>query len=180
MIGERNLDELLARRAERLAEAEVLVDEVARIEILVFTLGKLSLGASLGRVRGAVPLDRVAAVPLAPPALLGVIDFHGSVVPVVDLGVLLEIPSEVYDRRAGLICGGAEDRVVLAVGDVIELRRYRVEDLRDVPVGLASEQVHCVSRSTLDGVAILDLGRVLEDSRLRFTPRAGRLPRRGA
>jgi chemotaxis signal transduction protein len=57
--------------------------------VIVFTIGAARYAVELRWVREVVSLGFVTAVPTAPAALGGVCNLHGSILPVLDVGVLL-------------------------------------------------------------------------------------------
>jgi chemotaxis signal transduction protein len=57
--------------------------------VIVFTIGATRYAAELRWVREVVSLGFVTEVPTAPPALGGVCNLHGSILAVLDVGVLL-------------------------------------------------------------------------------------------
>ena len=57
--------------------------------VIVFTLGAVRYALELRWIREVVNLGFVTAVPTAPAALGGVVNLHGSILPVIDVGVLL-------------------------------------------------------------------------------------------
>jgi chemotaxis-related protein WspB len=58
--------------------------------VIVFALGAVRYALELRWVREVTSLGFVTNVPTAPPALGGVCNLHGAVVPVIDLGALLD------------------------------------------------------------------------------------------
>lgn len=57
--------------------------------VIVFSLGSVRYAVELRWIREVVTLGFVTGVPTAPPALGGVCNLHGTILPVLDVGVLL-------------------------------------------------------------------------------------------
>ena len=57
--------------------------------VIVFTIGAVRYAVELRWIREVVTLGFVTGVPSAPPALGGVVNLHGSILPVVDVGAVL-------------------------------------------------------------------------------------------
>ncbi|MBA2543425.1 MAG: chemotaxis protein CheW [Deltaproteobacteria bacterium] len=57
--------------------------------VIVFTIGAVRYAAELRWVREVVSLGFVTGVPTAPPVLGGVCNLHGTILPVLDVAVLL-------------------------------------------------------------------------------------------
>lgn len=60
--------------------------------VIVFTIGAVRYAAELRWVREVVSLGFVTGVPTAPPVLGGVCNLHGTILPVLDVSVLLGGP----------------------------------------------------------------------------------------
>lgn len=60
--------------------------------VIVFTVGAARYAVELRWVREVVTLGFVTAVPTAPPAVGGVCNLHGTILPVLDLAALLDPP----------------------------------------------------------------------------------------
>lgn len=60
--------------------------------VIVFAIGAVRYALELRWVREVVSLGFVTNVPSAPPALGGVCNLHGTILPVIDLGALLDGP----------------------------------------------------------------------------------------
>ena len=88
--------------------------------VVVFTLGVARYAIELRWVREVVSLGFVTHVPSAPPALGGVCNLHGAILPVLDVGVLLDgtrgLPPRQGDgalviEAEGLVCALRVDQV---------------------------------------------------------------------
>lgn len=60
--------------------------------VIVFAIGAVRYALELRWVREVVNLGFVTNVPTAPPALGGVCNLHGAILPVIDLGALIGAP----------------------------------------------------------------------------------------
>jgi purine-binding chemotaxis protein CheW len=69
--------------------------------VIVFTVGAARYAVELRWVREVVTLGFVTAVPTAPPAVGGVCNLHGTILPVLDLAALLNPPDPSSDQPAG-------------------------------------------------------------------------------
>ncbi|HET7502298.1 MAG TPA: chemotaxis protein CheW [Kofleriaceae bacterium] len=88
--------------------------------VIVFTIGAQRYALELRWVREVVSLGFVTNVPTAPPALAGVCNLHGAILPVLDVGVLLAgvpgLPARQGDGALvvdaeGLVCALRVDQV---------------------------------------------------------------------
>jgi chemotaxis signal transduction protein len=88
--------------------------------VIVFTIGAVRYAIELRWVREVVSLGFVTAVPTAPPVLGGVCNLHGSILPVLDVGVLIGGPPGPPARQGdgalvleleGIVCALRVDQV---------------------------------------------------------------------
>lgn len=88
--------------------------------VIVFTIGAMRYALELRWVREVVSLGFVTSVPTAPAGLGGVCNLHGTILPVLDVGVLLDgtpgLPARQGDgalvvEAEGLVCALRVDQV---------------------------------------------------------------------
>jgi purine-binding chemotaxis protein CheW len=88
--------------------------------VIVFTIGAVRYAAELRWVREVVSLGFVTGVPTAPAVLGGVCNLHGSILPVLDVGVLLGGPPGPPPRQGdgalvleveGVVCALRVDQI---------------------------------------------------------------------
>ena len=89
--------------------------------VIIFTIGGDRYAIELRWIREVVTLGFVTNVPTAPPALGGVCNLHGAILPVLDVGVLL-------DNVAGLPARQGDGALVVeADGQMCALRVDQVD-----------------------------------------------------
>lgn len=88
--------------------------------VIVFAIGAARFAVELRWVREVVTLGFVTAVPTAPPALGGICNLHGTILPVLDVAALLDQPAGAAARQGdgaivleaeGVLCGLRVDQV---------------------------------------------------------------------
>lgn len=88
--------------------------------VIVFAIGAARYAVELRWVREVVTLGFVTSVPTAPPVVGGVCNLHGTILPVLDVGALLDLPPGPAPRQGdgalvleadGLVCGLRVDQV---------------------------------------------------------------------
>ncbi|WEF35573.1 chemotaxis protein CheW [Pseudoduganella chitinolytica] len=100
------------------------------MKLLVFHIGADRYGLPLGTIRQVLPLMALKAVPLAPAAIAGLMNLHGSSVPVVDVALSSGAApaARQVDTRIVLVDYGGPDGTVHALGLLVE----RVVGVQDV------------------------------------------------
>jgi len=139
-------------------------------QYVVFRLGETRFGVGINQVLRIVRLTPITRVPRAPHFLEGVINYHGQVVPVVDLKKRLALPGgEEYGDAARILIVELETQSIgMLVDAVVRILRLPDESIEPPP-----EMVAQVNGVYLTGVAhyeykdeerlivLLDLSRVL-------------------
>lgn len=159
---------ILETRAQLLAQPlpEPAVAEDV-IELLVFSRAGATYAVDAAYVHEVVPVTEPTPVPWVPPAVLGVINHRGRIIPVVDVA---RLESSQVD---GAVEG--EYAVVAVVGDACfgisadEVSGMAQVEERDVRSGaeLGDDRPHAVIRGlTTDMVAILDVEALIHDPRV--------------
>lgn len=130
--------------------------------LLVCRLGELSCAVEARSVREVLPVPPATRVPGAQPAVLGLVNVRGSLIPVLDGRRALGFPPreggsllvvEVAGRLAGLVVDEAQDLISVAEGDWAERA--------DLP-GVDRRWVQAVGRSHQAAFVLLDLSTLLE------------------
>ena len=128
------------------------------------------LGFSVGEVEYAVPISSVrqivnpvplAELPHSPAAVIGVADFRGEVVPIIDMRIRLALEPSGHDPKTKWVLLGVREQTVgLVVDQVTEVFGTGGVDLRSVPhLGGGEELRGIQGAATRDGhlVFVLDV-----------------------
>jgi chemotaxis signal transduction protein len=118
--------------------------------VIVFTIGGARYALELRWVREVVSLGFVTSVPTAPAALGGVCNLHGAILPVLDVGVLLDGAPGLPARQ------GDGALVVEAEGMVCALRVDQVDHVASL-----HESAGAVTDATGRPLLLLDPGRLI-------------------
>jgi purine-binding chemotaxis protein CheW len=164
-------DAVLARRAEDLAETPQLRgEESIGIPMLVARGAETLYGLELRHLGQIVPMPRLARVPGAPPAVLGVIAVAGRVMRLFDLDRLCSGPSaglsaDQFRATAETNPSGYAVLLRTGTGRPAALRLREVERVADIvpPRGSApAEAGPLVGAIAADRMAILDMAALLD------------------
>ncbi len=94
-------------------------------QFATFHVGELFFGIEAIRVQEVIRHQEMTPIPLAPPAIRGLINLRGQIVTAVDTRRMLALPSIASDRRPMNIIIKAEDGAVSLlvdeIGDVLEV-----------------------------------------------------------
>ncbi|MBP2308278.1 chemotaxis protein CheW [Azospirillum melinis] len=157
-------DAVLARRAQELAEVPQLDGEAGTGTPMLVARGAETLyGLELRHLGHIVPMPRLARVPGAPPAILGVIAVAGKVMRLFDLDSLC---SGTHAGAAGIDQPGGYAIVLrTGTGRPAALRLHEVERVADIVpprTSVPAEAGPLVRAITADRMAILDMAALLD------------------
>jgi purine-binding chemotaxis protein CheW len=109
-------------------------------------LGRESFALELSRVCEVFAFESMTPVPDMPPMLVGVVNFHGTIVPLADLRSLLGVPSSSTPRYA-VIVRYEDQQIGIVVNEVPEIVTIEAGEMLD---GLPGESAR--HRPFLSGV----------------------------
>lgn len=93
------------------------------MDVAVFELGSTRHAVELTVVAKVIPISPITPVPASPAALLGAMNVGGKVVPVLDLGLLLDLaPASPAQGDESLLLRTSGYEVVGVVGRILDVR----------------------------------------------------------
>lgn len=150
---------------------------------VTFRLVQQTFALPIEPIAQIVEMVRVTALPHAPTSVKGIINWHGILVPVLDLGLHLGAADHTPNWRSHVILVQFEGHyvglIVDEVLDVIKLARHQISQPSEIfPVGL-SDSIHLI-----DGLAripgqlllLLDLNQLFVRSTLDLAELTANLP----
>ena len=141
-------------------------------QYLSFQLAGEEFAFGILRVKEILEYDTITRVPNAPAAVRGVINLRGSVVPVVDLALLFNLPATAVTKRTCIVIVEArvddQDLVMGVLADAVSQVMELADDAIEPPPAFGSRVrvEYLVGMGRLDArkfVLILDIDRLLGD-----------------
>lgn len=117
-------------------EARGRAEGVTRVCLL--TLGGEVYAVDLRNVREVFQVDTITPVPGMPPALVGVTNVRGAVIPIMDLRRMLGVPTAGPAPQYAVIIKHGNHQVGVLVERVPEIRTVHTEQFLPTPSGEAS------------------------------------------
>ncbi|MGB7212689.1 MAG: chemotaxis protein CheW [Gemmatimonadales bacterium] len=134
------------------------------IQIVTFRVGTQEFGLNVFQVERILRYEAPSALPKAPDFLEGVVQFDGSVVPVVDLRKRLTLPAERQEDTRMMVLDVDGQRVGIIVDQVLDVLRIDAGAITAPPPivrGLAAEYISGLLAQGSRTVVILNAGRLL-------------------
>jgi purine-binding chemotaxis protein CheW len=133
--------------------------------LCTFRVADHLLGLDIAVVQEVLRHQEITRLPLAAPAVRGIMNLRGHIVPAVDLRCCLSLPSAQGLDTATIVVRGREDAaaslLVDEIGDVIRVDESTFERTPETVAGVARELIHGVCPLQDRLLLELDLGKVL-------------------
>lgn len=156
------LNELLERRAQRLAAPEQVAAEEAVLWVARFPVGDEQFALPLEQLRAAVPLSLVTPVPLSAPHVLGIFRFQGDLISALSLASLLGGRGWRQDPTVLLVVSPGQGRLLALDCE----QTPRAEPLSRSAIEAASVRAGSPTREVLtpdrQAVQLIDLAALLD------------------
>jgi purine-binding chemotaxis protein CheW len=137
---------------------------MAERQLCTFRVGGLLIGLDIDRVQEVLSDPVITSVPLAPPAVAGLLNLRGQILAVIDGRARLGLPRGDVSFATHVIVRARRELVSLAVDTVDSVRFVDAVDIEDVPTTLSDAIRACaVGARPLDGdvLIVLDADLVL-------------------
>lgn len=141
-------------------------------KIVLFSLEEPRYALFLSEVVNVVRAVEITPLPKAPPIVLGIINFHGEIVPVIDIRTLFRLPMRDMRLEDQFIIARTSQRLVALVVDSVngvhDLENHQVKNAEvsfpytELLSGIATIEHNIVLINDLEKFLTLDDERVLE------------------
>ncbi|MBV8715804.1 MAG: purine-binding chemotaxis protein CheW [Chloroflexi bacterium] len=133
------LDEVLRRRAEQLAQLPVTENTGDEVEVLACQMGDERYAVETRHLRAVQWATGVTPVPCTPAFVVGIVSVRGEIVTLLDLATMIGlrgVPLLAADKPVPvLLLGLAGMRAGLVVDEVLGVERLKLDALRVAPSG---------------------------------------------
>lgn len=138
----------------------VMQAPVKTLDLLAFKAGDEDYGISIAYIQEIVKLPPITTVPKTPPQVLGIISLRGTIVPVVDLRIVLGVTRSALQRTARLLVLRNEAQplalLVDAVSQVVRLDRSNIEPRPEGAVSRNNRYIESIGRIGPRMLIVLD------------------------
>ncbi len=145
--------------------------------LVTFRLGQHLFAAEIHAVQRVLRHEPPRALPDMPDWMEGVVDYQGTVVPVIDMRRRFGLPATTPGPQSRLmVCSASGGQVAMLVDAVLDVKPVSPGDVMDPPElfrGLAGEYLKGLTRRQQQLVVVLDVESLLSSQvPLRFQPDA--------
>jgi purine-binding chemotaxis protein CheW len=118
--------------------------------VCIFALSKHLYAVDLQHIREVLPLESVTPVPGMPPVVIGMTNVRGSVVPIVDLRLLLELPPAETGTPFAVVLRHEDYQLAILVDRSPEIMTVLPEQFEPLPEGSPEDSE--ASRFIVNGI----------------------------
>jgi purine-binding chemotaxis protein CheW len=120
-------------------------------QMIVFRIGEETFATDISTTREVIKLEGTTPVPGVPAAVAGITNVRGKIMPLIELGVLLNIGAHTALEAMVLLVDNAGSELVgMIVDEVLEIRHFAVDEITAPPKVLGSK----VSPDFIEGVIL--------------------------
>lgn len=144
---------------------------MSELQVVVFSLNEEFCGVETSQVQMIVKYQDITKVPKMPKFIEGIINYLGSVVPVVNLNKRFDFGDTEINRKTKIIIARVKDYLIgYIVNDVLEIIKLSEEDVEPAPQIIemtGNNYLKNVGKKGDKLISILDLSRILDDTELK-------------
>ncbi|HSV97014.1 MAG TPA: chemotaxis protein CheW [Spirochaetota bacterium] len=137
---------------------------------LTFLIGSEKYGVDIVNVKEIIEYDQVTRVPIAPPAVRGVLNLRGSVVPIIDLSARFYGYQSTITRLSCIVVveiEHQEERIPMgllidALREVVDIKPANTEQTPGFGAKIRTEFIQGIGKTHGRFVILLNLDRVLD------------------
>lgn len=160
--------EILKQRAEALAKKESTgIAKGDLLDAALFNLAHEIHAIELEYVKEVYPPKDLTPIPHTPAFIKGVIHYRGQILSVVDLRVLFDLPRQpVSDANRVIVLASEEMSFGVLADSMREVARIAKDTLQPTLATLTAIRAKYLKGVTLDGIVVLDGGKLLNDPQM--------------
>jgi purine-binding chemotaxis protein CheW len=158
---------LLRERAASLARPPPPPSTDTTLEVLEFRLATERYALESRYVDNVHPLRDLTPLPCTPSFILGVVNIHGRILPVIDLKKFFGLPEHgLTDLHRVILVRGNDLELGLLADVIVGVRSIRAEGLQEGLPTLTGIRADYLRGIGADRLVVLDLQRLLADPRI--------------
>jgi purine-binding chemotaxis protein CheW len=144
---------------------------MSELQTVVFNLNGQFYGAEASQVFQIIRYQEVTKVPRMPKFIEGIINYRGSILPVINLSKRFDIGDMEITKKTKILITRMEDKLAgFMVNDVSEIVKFTDEDIEPAPLLINSEAnayLKKVGKKEDKLISIIDLEKVLNDNEIK-------------
>lgn len=149
-------------------QAEAEIEEME--QYVTFTIGNEVYGVEVLKVQEIIGMTQITHMPNSMRFMKGVINLRGSVVPVVDMRLKLEMEEQEYTKFTVILIievkGTLVGIIVDAVSDVVGLPLSSIQETPHFSANIDTDYIKGIAKKAEQLIIVLDVDRILSSEEL--------------
>ena len=160
--------EILKSRAKALAQKRGRNEKYeASLQVVEFLLAHEKYCIELLHIREVYPLKEVTPLPCTPPYVLGIINFRGQILSIVDLKKFFNLPDqELTDHHQVIILSSDEMEFGILANEILGVRSVPLSEIQPTLSTLTGIGIEYLKGVTKGRTVVLDGGKILSDKNI--------------
>ena len=129
------------------------------MQFIIFRLGSEYFATETEKIQNISDIMQITKVPTAPPYIKGLINLRGSIKPLVDIGMLLNIKNQSENQNI-IILKLDEEEVGIAVDEVIEVADIDLNMLQNTSID-SKEYIKVVIEFNKYLLTVIDINKIV-------------------
>ena len=160
-------DRILRARARALAHPPSPAAPSTMLELLEFRLASERYAVESRLVQEVHPLRDLTPVPCTPPFVLGIVNVHGRILPVLDLKKFFDLPERgLTDLHRIILVRGNDLELGLLADVIVGVRSVEADSLQPSLPTLTGIRADFLKGVSDERLVVLDLDRILLDPKI--------------
>lgn len=159
---------ILRARAKALAggEPENHEEDEPYLEVVEFLLGDEKYCIELIHIREVYPLKDITPLPCTPEFVIGIINFRGQILSIIDLKYLFNLPTQEDSEHRVIILRSDEMEFGVLADEILGVRRICISEIQPASAMFTGTGAEYTRGVTTDRAAILDGEKILSDKKI--------------
>ncbi len=151
-----------------LPNTELKIGELPN-EYLTFILGKETYGIDILKVQEIRSYENVTTIANLPAHIKGVVNLRGSIVPIIDLRIKLNLKSVEYNDFTVVIVLNIKNQTIgIVVDRVFDVMEFKSEEMRNVPqlLDTSTKHIDAIAHSEDTMVALVNIEELIDSNEI--------------
>lgn len=144
---------------------------MSELQTVLFSLNGQHYGAEASQVFQIIRYQEVTKIPRMPKFIDGIINYRGSVLPVINLNRRFDMGEMEYSKKTKILVTKMHDKLAgFIVNDVNEIVKFTDEEIEPAPSAIFGDGNNFLSKvGKKDGklITIIDLEKILNDNEIK-------------
>ncbi len=161
--------EIWEKRARKYACPVTIGQDIRYIEVILFDLGGETYAITTRYIKEIIPLKDYTILPGLPSFILGIVNYRGEVISVVDIRIFLNLPERgIGELNKLIILHDNQMEFGILADQVNEYARLPEAEFRQIQATNKTVMDDFILGVTTGRIILLDAGKIIQDNRMKI------------